>query len=267
MTIPLDRLPAPAAVVDETFEQLRDAAIADLTARVPDYDPRATDPAVRLLEVGAYVRLLLGGRVNDAVRGVFLATATAADLDNVAAAVNVARLPGENDDALRSRAQLAWEALSAAGPTGAYRFHALSVPGVRDVRVTSPDPGEVLVGVLSHAANGAADQALLDAVSGALNASSVRPVTDDLTVSTDGGVGALCRYGRADAGRRRARCGDRPRGRAGRRAGLCRRVRDRADRLPVGAHRGLPRARRGEGGADGAGGRRRGDRRAVRARG
>ena len=183
MTIPLDQLPAPSAVVDETFEQLRDAAIADLQARVPDYDPRATDPAVRLLEVGAYVRLLLGGRVNDAARAAFLATATGADLDNVTAAVNVARLAGESDAALRGRAQLAWEALSTAGPTGAYRFRALSVPGVRDARITSPNPGDVLVSVLSHAANGLADQALLDAVDEALNATAVRPVTDAVTVA------------------------------------------------------------------------------------
>ena len=188
MTIPLGRLPAPAAVVAEEFEQLRDDAVADLVARLAaqnppvNYVPRATDPAVRLIEVAAYIRLLLGGRINDAVRGTFLALATGTDLDNVVAALNVVRLAGETNDALRGRARLAWDALSTAGPTDGYRFHALSVPGVRDAHVTSPDPGEVTVSVLSHAGGGVADAALLAAVTAALGAEAVRPVTDVVTV-------------------------------------------------------------------------------------
>ena len=128
------------------------------------------------------MRLLLGGRVNDAVRGTFLATATGADLDNVVAVLNVARLPGESDDALRARARLAWDAVSTAGPVDGYRFHALSVPGVRDAGISSPNPGEVVVAVLSAAADGVADAALIAAVEAALNDDAVRPVTDDVTV-------------------------------------------------------------------------------------
>ena len=182
MTIPLDRLPPPDAVVAEEFAALRDQAIANLVARVPDYEPRATDPAVRLLEVAAYLRLLLGGRINDAVRGTFLATAAGADLDHVVAILDVTRLAGESDEALRARARLAWDTVSTAGPTDAYRFHALSVPGVRDVSVASPNPGEVVVTVLALGAGGVPDQALVDAVEAALDADTVRPVTDDLTV-------------------------------------------------------------------------------------
>lgn len=182
MTIPLDRLPAPRAVEVEEFEALRDQAIADLVARVPDYDPLPTDPAVRLIEVAAYLRLLLGGRINDAARAGFLATATGSDLDNVVAVLNVARLSGESDDTLRNRARLAWDTVTTAGPVDAYRFHALSVPGVRDVGVSSPSPGEVLVVVLSHAANGVPDAALLEAVRTVLAAPAVRPVTDTVTV-------------------------------------------------------------------------------------
>ena len=183
MTIPLDQLPAPPAIAAEEFEQLRDQAVADLRARMPDYEPRPTDPAVRLLEVAAYQRLLVGGRINDAVRASFLATATAGDLDNVVAAMAVERNEGESDDRLRARALLAWDALSTAGSADAYRFHALSVPGVRDVHVSSPNPGEVLVGVLSETAGGVADAALLAAVTAALSAETVRPVTDQVTVA------------------------------------------------------------------------------------
>ena len=184
MTIPLDRLPPPDAVTSLSFEALRDAAVADLVARVPDYAPRPTDPAVRILEVAAYMRLLVEGRVNDAARATWLATATGADLDQVAAAVDVLRLLGESDDALRRRAQLAWTALSTAGPVDAYRFHALSVPGVRDVGVTSPNPGDVLVVVLANTPDGVADAALIAAVTAALAPEAVRPVTDDVTVQS-----------------------------------------------------------------------------------
>ena len=189
MTVPLDRLPPPAAVAVEDFATLRDGAIADLVKRVPDYDPRPTDPAVRLIEVAAYLRLLLGGRVNDAVRGTFLATATGPDLDHVASAMNVARLSGESDDRLRARALLAWEAVSTAGPIGSYRFHAMSVQGVADVGVTSPTPGAVTITVQAEASGGVADAALLAAVRKALNQDTVRPVTDVVTVRSVAVVG------------------------------------------------------------------------------
>lgn len=184
MTVPLDRLPPPNAITSLSFEALRDAAIADLVSRVPDYEPRPTDPAVRILEVAAYVRLLIEGRVNDAVRATWLATATGGDLDQIAAGLNVARLAGETDDAFRRRIQLAWTALSTAGPSDAYRFHALSVPGVREVGIDSPNPGEVRVVVLADTQAGTADADLVAAVEAALNDRAVRPVTDTLTVQS-----------------------------------------------------------------------------------
>ena len=184
MTIPLDRLPPPDAVRSLSLEELRDAAIADLRARVPDYEPLPTDPAVRILEVAAYMRLLVEGRINDGVRGTWLATATGADLDQVAAVLNVERLEGEGDDPFRRRIQLAWTTLSTAGPADAYRFHALSVPGVREVGVDSPNPGEVRVVVLAASENGVADADLIAAVKAALDSRAVRPVTDTLTVQS-----------------------------------------------------------------------------------
>ena len=184
MTVPLDLLPPPDAVSAEEFQALRDAALDRLRALAPDYVVRATDPAVRLVEIAAYVRLLLGARINDAVRATFLATARGADLDHVAAGMNVQRKAGEKDDGLRRRAQLAWTAVSTAGPRDAYHFHALGVAGVADVAVSSPNPGEVSVAVLSTADDGIADQALLDAVAAVLDADSVRPITDDVTVSS-----------------------------------------------------------------------------------
>lgn len=183
MTVPLDQLSPPAAVAREEFVALRDAALDRLRALAPDYDARATDPAVRLVELAVYMRLLLGARINDAVRGTFLATATTTDLDHVAAGMNVERKAGESDDDLRRRAQLAWTALSTAGPRDAYRFHALSAAGVDDVAVSSPMPGQVLVVVLSEAADGdAGDAAAVAAVTAILDADTVRPMTDVVTV-------------------------------------------------------------------------------------
>ena len=180
--LPLDRLPPPPAVAPEDFAALRDLALAELQRLAPDYEPRATDPAVRVVEVAVYLRLLLGGRINEAVRATWLATAGGADLDRVAAGMDVSRKPGEPDDGLRDRARLAWTALSAAGPRDAYRFHALSVPGVRDAAVRSPAPGRVAVTVLSDAPDGAAGPELVAAVEAALSDDRVRPVTDEVEV-------------------------------------------------------------------------------------
>ena len=182
MTVPLNLLPPPDAVAGEEFRALRDAALERLQVLAPSYVVRVTDPAVRLVEIAAYLRLLLGARINDAVRATFLATARRADLDHVAAGMNVGRKAGESDDDLRLRAQLAWTAVSTAGPRDAYRFHALGVAGVAGVAVTSPKPGEVSVAVLSTDADGVAGADLLAAVTAALNADAVRPVTDEVDV-------------------------------------------------------------------------------------
>ena len=182
MTVPLNLLPPPDVVVSEEFQALRDQALARLQALDPEFVVRATDPAVRLIEIAAYVRLLLGARVNDAARATFLATARGADLDHVAAAANVDRQTGESNDELRRRAQLAWTALSVAGPRDAYRFHALSVGEVADVAATSPMPGQVKIVVVSDAADGTTGQELLDAVAAAVSDEAVRPVTDTVMV-------------------------------------------------------------------------------------
>lgn len=127
-----------------------------------------------------------------------LATATGADLEHLGALFGVSRLtvtpadPGavppipavlESDTALRQRIQLALEGFSTAGPRGAYLFHALSASGqVKDVAVTSPEPGVVQVAVLSAIGDGTAAPELLAAVDGALNAEDVRPLCDTVNV-------------------------------------------------------------------------------------
>ena len=108
-------------------------------------------------------------------------------------AVNTSTTSGgsapETDDHLRIRIQAAPNQFSAAGPVGAYRFFALGVdPSIIDVRVTSLAPGSVSVYVLTGpmtvqpAASpntvAIAGPALLAEVQAALNAETVRPLTD-----------------------------------------------------------------------------------------
>lgn len=199
--INLSLLPPPAVVEPLDFEAILAAMKADLIARAPELAPvmaLESEPAVKLLEVCAYRELIIRQRVNDAARAVMLATATGADLENLAALYGVTRLtitpadtsvtpnvPAvmESDAAFRARIQLALEGFSTAGPTGAYIFHALSAdPMVKDVYVDSPTPGTVRVTVLSHEANGVPSAPVLAAVAARLNADEVRPLCDTVSV-------------------------------------------------------------------------------------
>lgn len=197
--IDLSKLPAPDIVETLDYETILAAMLADLEARDPAFtELLESDPAVKVLEVAAYRELLIRQRVNDACRGVMLAFATGGDLDQLGAlysvtrqivqAANPAAIPPipavyESDERFRQRIQLAPESYTTAGSVGAYTFHALSASAlVKSVGVTSPNPGEVLVTVLSTEGTGVPDGPLLAAVTAALGAEDVRPLTDQVTV-------------------------------------------------------------------------------------
>lgn len=199
--IDLAQLPTPMVVEALDFETILAQMKSDLLARAPELAEvlaLESEPAVKLLEVCAYRELLLRARVNDAARAVMLATATGADLDNLAALYGVTRQvidPGdatalppipailETDVDFRLRTQLALEGFSTAGPIGAYTFHALSAdPQVKDVAVDSPAPGTVRVTVLSRQGDGAPSAPLLASVAARLNADEVRPLCDTVSV-------------------------------------------------------------------------------------
>jgi phage-related baseplate assembly protein len=95
----------------------------------------------------------------------------------------------ETDDHLRSRIQAAPNQFSVAGPVGAYRFFAISAdPTIVDAQIVSPAPGVVNVYVLTGPVTvqpaaapnsaGIASSLLRAKVAAALNAESVRPLTD-----------------------------------------------------------------------------------------
>lgn len=184
--IDLSQLPPPSVVESLDFETILQELKDDLQARDPDLaDVLAldSDPLVKLLQVCAYRELNLRQRINDAARSVMLAYATGSDLEQLAALFRTDRQAAESDDRLRSRTQLALEGLSTAGPAGAYQYHARSADSrVRDVDVSSPSDGQVLVTILASDGDGTPDQTVLDAVTTALNAETVRPLCDKVTV-------------------------------------------------------------------------------------
>ncbi|MCW2391941.1 baseplate J/gp47 family protein [Sphingobium sp. B11D3A] len=196
--VDLSRLPAPDVIEKLDFETILADAVAQMQARMPDFEARDSDPATKLLQVTAYLAQLLRQRVNDAARAVMPAYATGADLDNIAALFGIARLtltpantelgiPAvmESDADFRRRMVLAPEGYSVAGPEGAYIFHALSADAdVLDASATSPSPGEVIVSVLSRQGDGTASPALLATVAAFVSDETRRPLTDFVSVQS-----------------------------------------------------------------------------------
>lgn len=200
-TVDLSQLPLPDIIEQIDYEDILAGMLADLVARDPSFSALVeSDPAMKILQVCAYREMLLRQDHNDKAKGLMLAYAQGAALEQIGANFNVERLlleagnPDaipptadvyESDEDFRRRIQLSFEGYTTAGSEGSYVFHALSADGdVKDVSVTSPTPGQVNVYVLSRIGTGAASAELLVAVNDALNAEEVRPLTDNVVVSS-----------------------------------------------------------------------------------
>jgi len=199
-SVDLSALPAPQVLEDLDFEAIFQADLATFRSHMGDnWDASLeSDPVNKLLEVGAYRKLLNRARVNDAAKALLLAYAQGSDLDQLAANVQLRRLVVqvedlstvpptfqvlEEDDALRERVQLVYEGLTTAGPRNSYVLHARNASGqVADATAESPEPAQVVVTVLALEGDGRAGTDLLDTVRLALNDDEVRPVGDRLTV-------------------------------------------------------------------------------------
>jgi phage-related baseplate assembly protein len=186
--IDLSKLPAPKVIEELSYEEIFQDILSDFLEKNPSYSTLLeSDPAMILLEVCAYRELLLRNRINEAAKATMLAYATGSDLENLGAPLGVQKLIGESDDQLRQRIQLAPEAFTNAGSIGAYTFHALSASSdIKSVSVKSPNPGEVLVTILSKTGNGIASEELIDAVLEKLSEEDVRPLTDQVSVQSAG---------------------------------------------------------------------------------
>lgn len=170
-----------------------------------------TDPAIILLQRIHYVDDLRRRQMDDLVTQTYLGSASGSFLDARAADYGVLRrtLPHtlnttpptprpasvpvswywdvtlalwvEDDASLRAMARLAWEALSVAGPRGAYAFHAgkahpLVLPdatGVYGPEIGFVDPGEVLVVVQANTEDGVPNANVINSVAAHLDAHEV----------------------------------------------------------------------------------------------
>lgn len=196
--IDVSRLPAPAAVEVLDFEVILQGWVDYYKLVYPEYTAFVeSDPLYKAMIVGAYREMRLRQDINDRTKGNMLAFAVGADLDQLAANLLVTRkvlVPAnpvtntpavmESDEELRRRAQLAPESYTTAGSAGSYIFHALGAhPDILDAAVDSPEPGEVVVTILSRIGNGVPSTAARDAVVAKLSGDTVRPLTDQVTVN------------------------------------------------------------------------------------
>lgn len=201
--INLSDLPVPDAIYIPDAASIFSRWLNRLRELDPTYSALVeSDPAYKQGEVNAYQLTLMFQRVNDAVRAVFLASATGTDLEQIGANFNVYRkmitpadpdaVPPvdavfEDDDAFREIIQMSWAQLNTAGARNAYRFHAKSAdPDVLDADAYGPEthhsPGYVDVYVLSREGDGTASAELISKVKERLNADEVRPLSDSVTV-------------------------------------------------------------------------------------
>ncbi|EZP64815.1 baseplate J/gp47 family protein [Pseudomonas sp. RIT357] len=200
--VDLSSLPAPTVLEPLDFEEVYQEGLGVFRGYMGGNWTAAleSDPVVKVLEVGAYIKVGNRARVNDAAKAVLLAHAIGGDLDHLGANVNLKRLViqaedllavppvpevKEDDDAFRERIQLAYEGLTTAGPRNSYILHARNASGlVADATAESPAPCDVTVTVLSLDGEGEASPELLATVAVALNDDNVRPVADRVTVQS-----------------------------------------------------------------------------------
>lgn len=199
--VDISQLQPPNVVESLDFETILQAMVIDLRSRDPSFTALVeSDPAYKILEVCAYRELLIRQRVNEASLSVMVAYATGADLEQIAARYDVARLlitPAnldsvppteaiyEDDEAFRQRIILSLEGYTTAGSRGSYVYHALSASGdCKDVAVTSLEPGKVNVAVLSRTGDGSAPDDTIAQVVVALNDEVVRPLCDTVLVES-----------------------------------------------------------------------------------
>ena len=201
-TIDLSQLPKPTIIEELDFEEILIEVKAVMVAAYPVDQQTAviaalaleSEPLNIIAQAIAYREMLLRQRINEGAAASMMSHATSDDLDNIAANLDTERLViteatdttdavMESDEALRLRAQAAFEGMSVAGPSAAYEYFARGASGkVADAKASSPAPAEVVVAVLSTEGDGTASPELLATVAEAVNDEDVRPIGDRVTV-------------------------------------------------------------------------------------
>ncbi|MBZ7036339.1 baseplate assembly protein [Klebsiella variicola] len=201
-TIDLSQLPQPTIIEALDFETILADVKAVMVAAFPADQQSAvaaalgleSEPLNIIAQAMAYRELLLRQRINEGAAACMLSHSTGDDLDNIAANLDTERLTitaatdttdavMESDEALRLRAQAAFEGMSVAGPSAAYEYFARSASGkVAAARATSPSPAEVVIAILSSDGDGTPSAELIATVQAAVNGEDARPVGDRVTV-------------------------------------------------------------------------------------
>lgn len=190
------RLPASRATVTQSFELAQPldfdvviplgtqvasgdgkvlfVTLEECTVKAGELSTRVTAQAA---EAGAAANGMVAGQVNVLVTPVAYVAKTA----NVTPSIYGS--DAEDDARLRSRAQLAPESFTCAGPTASYRYLALAAhQDVAEVSIWTPVPGTV--DVRPVLANGELPTPeILDLVRQKLSADDVRPLTDTVIVA------------------------------------------------------------------------------------
>lgn len=165
------------------YEVINSRLQADFIAKMPANEQQnwqntlmlESEPITKLIELIAYLEIILRNRVNEAAKANLLSFAKDSDLDRLAEFYGVVRADGEDDARFKGRIIDRIQGSSTAGPKAYYRYHAMSAsPLVDDVYITSPRAGEVLIVVLSRKDGELATQAVKDKV-----------MQDDVKVLTD----------------------------------------------------------------------------------
>lgn len=201
--VDLSQLPPPDIIETLDYEAILADKKARFIAKYPQFAEvinLESEPALKILEDGAYQELILRARYNQEARELLLATATGSNLDHigityynsqvrllVTAGNALANPPTldvfENDEEYRYRLSLQPEAYSVAGPRDAFVYHALTASGqVKDAAPVSPYGGTTIVYVLSRLGDGTPSVALLNTVQAALNGETIRPLSEEVLV-------------------------------------------------------------------------------------
>lgn len=199
--IDLSKLPAPDVLENTSFEDILSEMVDDLKQLDPELTIVESEPSYKILQVAAYREMTRRQRDNERVKGLLAAYAKGPELDHIGVTYyNTPRLtitPAEpdaqppveavmeSDEDYLKRFLLSPDGWSTAGPSNAYKYHALSAdPDVLDAVPSTPEPMKVVVTILSRTGNGQASSELIDKVLEALSADEVRPQTDLVTVSS-----------------------------------------------------------------------------------
>lgn len=188
----LSNLPPPEVVEEISYEAFLSELAAEIKARFAavgvdwDVDQLEIDSAIIQAQAATYREMSLRSRINYVAQQGFLYFASGANLDQLAAWLDVTRMDGEDDERLKTRYRLATIGRSPGGPADRYRKVALdSDLDVRAVAIwrEGRDP-TVNVAVLSNSGNGEPTPTLLAKVETALTQPDVQVVSDRFNVQS-----------------------------------------------------------------------------------